>query len=62
VQRGPLARAAALRDGLGLTAALLLMAVPGAVALMLVIAGEMAERYIFFRAVDAPKMPGMPSA
>jgi DMSO reductase anchor subunit len=62
VQRGPLARAAALRDGLGLAAALLLVAMPGAVALALVIAGEMAERTIFFRAVDAPKMPGMPTA
>ena len=24
--------------------------------------GELAERYLFFRAVDAPKMPGLPSA
>lgn len=27
-------------------------------ALALVLAGEIAERYLFFRAVDAPKMPG----
>jgi DMSO reductase anchor subunit len=29
-------------------------------ALALVIAGEIIERSLFFRAVDAPKMPGMP--
>jgi Fe-S-cluster-containing dehydrogenase component/DMSO reductase anchor subunit len=31
-------------------------------ALALCLAGELAERYLFFRAVDAPKMPGLPSA
>jgi Fe-S-cluster-containing dehydrogenase component/DMSO reductase anchor subunit len=29
-------------------------------ALPLVLTGELAERYLFFRAVDAPKMPGLP--
>ncbi len=29
-------------------------------ALALVLCGELAERYLFFRAVDAPKMPGQP--
>ena len=29
-------------------------------ALGLVLLGELAERYLFFRAVDAPKMPGLP--
>ena len=27
----------------------------------LLLAGEIAERYLFFRAVDAPKMPGVPA-
>jgi hypothetical protein len=30
-------------------------------ALALSLVGELAERYLFFRAVDAPKMPGMPA-
>jgi DMSO reductase anchor subunit len=30
------------------------------IALPLVLIGELAERYLFFRAVDAPKMPGLP--
>ena len=29
-------------------------------ALVLCLGGELAERYLFFRAVDAPKMPGQP--
>ena len=29
-------------------------------ALGLCLLGELAERYLFFRAVDAPKMPGLP--
>jgi len=29
-------------------------------ALVLALLGELAERYLFFRAVDAPKMPGQP--
>jgi Fe-S-cluster-containing dehydrogenase component len=62
LQRGPLAAATAWRDGLGLAAAVLLLTVPGWWALALVIAGEFTERVLFFRAVDAPKMPGMPSA
>lgn len=32
------------------------------VALALIVGGELAERYLFFRAVDAPKMPGLPRA
>jgi DMSO reductase anchor subunit len=62
LQRGPLARAAALRDALGLTAAVLLIAFPGPFAFALLLAGEFAERALFFTAVDAPKMPGMPTA
>ncbi len=30
-------------------------------ALALTLLGEFTERYLFFRAVDAPKMPGLPS-
>ena len=29
-------------------------------ALAFALLGELAERYLFFRAVDAPKMPGQP--
>ncbi len=32
------------------------------VALVLCAGGELAERYLFFRAVDAPKMPGQPDS
>ena len=30
-------------------------------ALILFLSGEITERYLFFRAVDAPKMPGLPA-
>jgi len=64
--RGPLARAALLRDLLAL-ATLVLLVVAGQlvtywVTLPLLLAGEIAERYLFFRAVDSPKMPGQPAA
>jgi formate dehydrogenase iron-sulfur subunit len=59
LQRGPLASAVALRDILGLTAVVFLITAPGWPALALLLAGELAERYLFFRAVDAPKMPGV---
>ncbi|MDP3073132.1 MAG: DmsC/YnfH family molybdoenzyme membrane anchor subunit [Opitutaceae bacterium] len=62
LQRGPLARAAVARDLCGLTALVLLTAAPVWLALAPLLAGELAERYLFFRAVDAPKMPGVPSA
>jgi len=61
LQRGPLARAVAFRMALGLSAALLLVVTPGWIALVVLLAGELAERTLFFRAVDAPKMPGMPA-
>ncbi|SIO24747.1 nitrate reductase (quinol-dependent), transmembrane subunit [Singulisphaera sp. GP187] len=65
--RGPLAKAVALRLGLGLTGGVVLPlalatgAVPAAaawVALAAVLGGELAERYLFFAAVVRPKMPG----
>jgi formate dehydrogenase iron-sulfur subunit len=59
LQRGPLSRAVRTRDLLGLLGATLLVVAPVWLALIFVFAGELAERYLFFRAVDAPKMPGV---
>jgi len=59
LQRGPLGSAVACRDLLAITATFLLLTSPGSTAVAILIAGELAERYIFFRAVDAPKMPGV---
>lgn len=61
LQRGPLRRLSALRDLLGLTAIVLLVVAPPLVAGLPLLAGELAERLLFFRAVDAPKMPGLPA-
>jgi len=71
--RGPLRNVALLRFGLGFLA-LGLFVVPGltgrndlathvaeGVAVFAALAGEVTERSLFFRAVDAPKMPGMPA-
>jgi DMSO reductase anchor subunit len=52
-----------LTGGVLLPLALALGEAPGAMAwpaLAAVLAGELLERSLFFRAVDAPKMPGMP--
>lgn len=67
---GPLLRpvnelrtAAALLGGVLLPLSLAAGVAPsclGGLALGLVLAGELAERYLFFRAVDVPKMPGLP--
>jgi Fe-S-cluster-containing dehydrogenase component/DMSO reductase anchor subunit len=66
LQRGPLARAVLTRDLLALATIVLLVAAPQFatywVTLPLLLAGELAERYLFFRAVDSPKMPGLPAA
>lgn len=61
LQRGPLARTVASRDLLGIMTAVLLVAAPGWVAMITLLGGELIERTLFFRAVDAPKMPGVPS-
>jgi len=61
LQRGPLKRAVVVRDLLGLAAVLALVASAPGAGLALFAGGELAERYLFFRAVDAPKMPGMPA-
>jgi formate dehydrogenase iron-sulfur subunit len=66
---GPLRDANALRATAALFGGILLpfmiatKTVPvaaGWFALVLCLLGELAERYLFFRAVDAPKMPGQP--
>ncbi len=62
LQRGPLARAVAVRDLLGIVATVLLVSPVAWAALAPLLLGELAERHLFFRAVDAPKMPGVPSA
>ena len=54
---------AALVGGILLPVLVALGAAPAAAAwpaLGFALLGELAERYLFFRAVDAPKMPGMP--
>lgn len=61
LQRGPLRAATSIRDIFALSAMVLLIAAPGWLAIALLFAGELTERYLFFRAVDAPKMPGVPS-
>ncbi|MBK8475977.1 MAG: dimethyl sulfoxide reductase anchor subunit [Opitutaceae bacterium] len=61
LQRGPLRPLFTARFLLGVTAAALLAGGPLWPALALFAAGELAERLLFFRAVDAPKMPGNPS-
>ena len=60
--RGPLRRTTTLRFTLSL-AALPFLLVPPLVAVgwVLALAGELTERVLFFRAVDAPKMPGLPA-
>lgn len=66
--RGPLRRAVGVRYGLSILGLLALLTFPSPesvtyyVTLAVVLAGELAERYLFFRAVDAPKMPGVPRA
>jgi hypothetical protein len=61
LQCGPLAKAVLGRDLLALTSVVLLFTAPAWAALPLIICGELLERYLFFRAVDAPKMPGVPA-
>ncbi|MBE2214868.1 MAG: dimethyl sulfoxide reductase anchor subunit [Opitutaceae bacterium] len=58
LQRGPLRSATALRLTLGAMAVVGLVFAP-TLGLGLALAGELAERYLYFRAVDAPKMPGV---
>ena len=57
LQRGPLLRVLWARVALG-AGGLALLAVNPWLALGPLVAGELLERVLFFRAVDAPKMPG----
>jgi formate dehydrogenase iron-sulfur subunit len=69
LQRGPMRTASSLRDIFGCLGLVGLLAqstpnhsgmmVISGVTTVLVFLGELAERYLFFRAVDAPKMPGV---
>jgi len=59
--RGPLGGLVRLRFGAGFAALVLLGLLPIWAALVALFASELMERLIFFRAVDAPKMPGLPS-
>jgi DMSO reductase anchor subunit len=59
LQRGPLRKEVLVRDSLATLGIVLLVVSPGWLALTVVLTGEIAERYLFYRAVDAPKMPGM---
>lgn len=58
LQRGPLQLPLLIRVLLALAGFALLRVHPAAATAVL-FAGELAERYLFFRAVDAPKMPGV---
>jgi formate dehydrogenase iron-sulfur subunit len=58
LMRGPLRQATTLRFSLGAAGLMLLLTAPGWTALLVALVGELTERYLFFRAVDAPKMPG----
>ncbi|MBC8041150.1 MAG: dimethyl sulfoxide reductase anchor subunit [Opitutaceae bacterium] len=61
LQRGPLAPVLAARLLLGVGALALFAVNAPLLALAWFILGELAERTLFFQAVDSPKMPGMPS-
>lgn len=60
LQRGPLRTTLFVRFALGIAAVATFVAAPGWGAFALFAAGELAERILFFRSVDAPKMPGNP--
>lgn len=58
--RGPLLTSFLVRVGLGLTAAALLVTDNLRTGIALFALGEFVERTLFFRAVSAPGMPGLP--
>jgi formate dehydrogenase iron-sulfur subunit len=61
LQRGPLKSVVAWRDALALLAIAGFLTPVASFALLPFALGELVERSLFFRAVDAPKMPGMPA-
>lgn len=58
LQRGPLRATLLARLGFATVGYSLLFLAPAAAVVVLFL-GELAERYLFFRATDAPKMPGV---
>lgn len=60
LQRGPLLHVLATRFALGAGALVYLLTNQSIAAFALFAAGEIAERTLFFKAVDSPKMPGHP--
>lgn len=62
LQRGPLRATVGLRLGFGLAAVVAFLVAPAWIAFALLAVGELAERVLFFRSVDAPKMPGNPAS
>ena len=61
LQRGPLRALTTARFVLGAAAIALFLLFPGWPSFCVWLLGELAERRIFFRAVDSSKMPGMPA-
>jgi hypothetical protein len=58
LQLGPLHNAKRIRFSCGMIAVAFFMLGPAGPGLAFWMIGEIAERYLYFRAVDAPKMPG----
>jgi DMSO reductase anchor subunit len=61
LQQGPLHRQWGSRVIVGLLTLLLFFANHSVMGFLLFTIGELLERTLFFRAVDSPKMPGVPS-
>ena len=62
LQRGPLRNLLTIRLLIGTAAVITLVSGQTLAGFALFAAGELTERIIFFRAVDAPKMPGVPTS
>jgi formate dehydrogenase iron-sulfur subunit len=62
LQRGPLAPLVIARVAIASITLLAIFHLPSPIVLVLLALGELLERTLFFRAVDSPKMPGVPSA
>lgn len=58
LQLGPLHNAKRIRFSCGLISIVFFFLGPAVPGLAFLLIGEIAERYLYFRAVDAPKMPG----
>jgi formate dehydrogenase iron-sulfur subunit len=62
LQRGPLRLLVSARLFAAVAAFAALPLLPTPVTAAILVVGELLERTVFFRAVDSPKMPGVPSA